>query len=138
MGAGNRYTLDEDQSVLACQFDVSCDCWEHDIDHCDCAQSQLDVLISVILELPLTKRYGLTDDRRGVYYGEMYEIRLLDNYHGDAIVIDLIYQGDFEQYGLQEYNYERVYSKIVRHINKQLPLFVGHGYTSSTYEINQL
>lgn len=138
MGAGNRYTLEENREILAYQFDISCDCWEHDIYECDCRESELDTLTDVILELPLTKRYGLTDDRRGIYYGEMFEVRLLDNYHGDAIVIDLIYQNDFEQYGLQQYNYERVYNKIIKHINKTLPLFVGHGYSRSNYSINEI
>lgn len=138
MGAGNRYTLEEDNNILAYQFDVSCDCWENDITECDCQDFQLETLKETILELPLTKRYGLTDDRMGIYYGEMYVIRLSSNYHGDAIVIDLEYQNDFEHYGLQQSNYEKVYNKIIKHINKSLPLFIGHGWTSSHYEVGEI
>lgn len=138
MGAGNRYTLSENRDVLAFQLDVSCDCWEENIYDCDCKECQLDYLKEIIFKLPLAKKYGMNDARDSFYYGEMFTITLENNYSGDAIVIGFELQNDFEQYGLQLHNCERTYMKVIKHINKYLPLFVGHGYTSSHYEINEI
>ena len=137
MGAGNRYTLEENNSILAAQFDISCDCHMEDIFDCECGELMRDHLIDVIRELPLAKKYGMTDDRNSFYYGECYMIDLKSNYYGDAIVIDLSYQR-VEYESLQIHNYEKVYNRIIKHINKQLPLFFGHGYTRSMHKPNEL
>lgn len=137
MGAGNRYTLKEDGNELCCYVDTSCDCWEHDIYECDCYENQLDILKSIIETLPLFARYGWDDSRNSCYYGEMYKISLVSGNHNE-IVIDLEYQDDFEYYGLQQYNYVKTYARIVRHINKHIALYIGHGWTSSHYAIGEL
>ncbi|EGR4213942.1 hypothetical protein DDN60_15510 [Vibrio cholerae] len=136
MGAGNRYTLTESHG-LAYQLQCGCDCFEDDIFDCDCHEHQFNHLIDTIFELPLAKKYGMTDDRQSFYYGEMYMINLNTSHHGD-IVVNLSYQRGFEQEGLQEANYEKVYLKIVKHINKSLPLFQGFGYTSAHYAIGEI
>lgn len=138
MGAGNRFTLEEDRHELACQFDVSCDCHEMEIYDCDCYEDQKMFLIDTIMELPLARKYGLTDDRMSIYYGEMYMIDLYADHYGDRIVIDFSYQRDCETEGLQEYNYVKTYARICRHINKHTALILGHGYTHSEIGVGQL
>lgn len=136
MGAGNRYTLTENSDVLAYQLDVSCDCGPDD--YCDCMQCERENLIEHVLQLPLCKKYGLTDSRDAIYYGEFYRITFETNYHGDAIVIGLEFENCYENSTLHGINYVKCYNKIARHINKAFPLFVGHGWTRSLIEINEL
>ena len=136
MGAGNRYTLTEDNSELAIYVDTSCDCWESEEYDCECHTFIRDRLIEVIESLPLFQNYGWDDSRNACYYGEFYRIVLESGNHNE-IVINLEFQ-ETEYYGLQESNYIKVYSKIARHINKQMSVCVGHGWTSSHYEINEL
>ena len=136
MGAGNRYTLEENSSVLAAYVDTSCDCWEEEIHDCDCAEYQLQMLKGDIEELPLFDRYGWDDSRNSCYYGERYKIVIKHGNHNE-LVIDFEYQQDCEQVGLQEYHYEAAYHKVIRLLNKNMTLCVGHGYTHSEYKAGQ-
>jgi hypothetical protein len=137
MGAGNRYTLEENNNVLAYQLDVSCDCFGDENYECDCKECQLDYLKEVLLELPIIAKYGLTDNRYQAYYGDSFIVDLKENYHGDAIVIDFLYQ-ESNPDNLTIFNYERSYNKLIKHINKRFPLFVGLGYTRSNYEAGEI
>lgn len=138
MGAGNRYTLEENRDFLAYQFDVSCDCWQDETYDCDCAECEIDFLREIIMQLPIVKKYGFDDSRMNAYYGDSYLINLEYNHNGDAIVIGFSYQDQYSENNLLAYNYERSYNKLIKHINKSLPLFVGHGYTRSNYAVNEI
>lgn len=135
MGAGNRYTLKENNDVLAFQLDVSCDCWEKGVYDCKCQECELDNLRRIIMKLPLVKKYGFDESRMRAYYGDSYSIELYSNHNGDSIVIDFSYQDQYEENNLLRYNYERSYNKLIRHVNKYLPLFVGHGWTRTLYNV---
>jgi hypothetical protein len=136
MGAGNRYTLVEDSNTLAYQLDVSCDCGPDD--YCDCFDCERENLIGHVLQMPLCKKYGLTDSREEIYYGDFYRITFNPSYYGDAIVINLEFENCCENESLQRANYLRCYNKIIRHINKAYPLFVGYGWTRGNIEIGEL
>jgi len=145
MGAGNHYTLKEDRSILAIQVDTSIDMDDEDDQElassyaAELAEEEKLMLIDHLLQLPICQKFGLGREADTVYCGDFYLIRLMPNYHGDAIVIDLEYR-DVEPSlaGLQQHNYAATYARLARHVNKYTPVFVGHGYTSTEYRIGEL
>lgn len=138
MGAGNRYTLEENNEILAYQFDISCDCWEREEYDCDCAECQIDYLRDTIMSLPIVKQYGFDDTRMNAYYGESYMVNLEVSHNGDTVVIGFSYRDQYTENNLIKYNYERSYMKLIKHINKFTSLSVGHGWTSSNYAVGEI
>lgn len=135
MGAGCFYTLPDDRSIRAYWLDIG---FAEDDDQSDLFNCELENLREVIKGLPLAW-FG-NDDR--IYYGQHYEIKLESNYNGDGIVINLaIDDRDLcsRIYPLVLSNLARVYARIIRHINKALPLRIAtSGYTSALIDIGAL
>lgn len=139
MGVGNRYTLQENNQLLAYTLLID---FDDTNDHSDVYQWNLDCLIEHIATLPICAKYGLVPSINGydnaVYYGDQFIVELSSNYYGDGIVIDFKYQSDFEHEGLLIGNYEKCYHKLIKHINQCFELVQGHGWTHTTYQINTI
>jgi hypothetical protein len=139
MGAGCYYTLPQNRDILAYWVDVTLDDEDRDLgwDDSDFHDVLLDDLKSCILELPLSY------DKKGtqIYYGKHYIIELEPTYYGDGILIHL--SVDLEDwrdlYPLMYVNLEKVYNKIVKHINKSFSLKRAAGsWCSSTIKRGEL
>ena len=135
MGAGCYYTLPDNRQIKAYWLDVASD--ESDPDEfAHAVQCERDYLQELIAELPLAGVYG-----GALYYGKHYRIDLEPTYNGDGILINLAVDlPDYDhRYPLTLANLERVYMRIVKHINKKLPLRVASsGWTSATVERGSL
>lgn len=132
MGAGCYYTLEENRDIKAYWLDLGL---QEESDEFLYDDEMVD-LKYIIEEMIKVDSFGADD---WSYYGDMYKIILEPTYYGDGIVINLEYQVvDHKLKGLQSYNYENVYRKIIKHINKFLPLRVATtGYTSVEMGINE-
>ena len=138
MGAGCHYTLPDNRNIKAYWLDLSCaDEEQNDPDlwafHWD---TEKEFLQDVIAQLPLA-----TVGVNGVlYYGKYYRIEFVSTYNGDGILINLVIDGLYEWaqvYPLTLANLERVYHKIIRHVNKSTALRVAtSGYTATTIAMN--
>lgn len=125
MGAGCYYTLPDNRQIKAYWLDVVID----DDEIADQYDYDKQYLIDVITELPL----AVVAPSGRLYYGKHYRIELDPTYNGDGILINLaIDLPEYDQrYGLTLANLERVYNRIIKHVNKSLPLRVASsGYTS--------
>jgi hypothetical protein len=135
MGAGCYYTLPQNRDIKAYWLDIGFAENEDDQDYYDC---EIDNLISLIKQLPLV--FLGNDDR--IYYGQHYEIKLESNYNGDGIVINLLIDDrdlNSQVYPLVLSNLSRVYRRIIRHINKSVPLRIAtSGYTSALLAIGEI
>jgi hypothetical protein len=136
MGAGCYYTLPDSRDVLAywlaIEFDESLDEFENS-DNFEC---ELEYLKNILLDLPLCGQFN-----GKLYYGKNFKIDLDSTYHGDGILINLII--DLPEYN-EKYNFvasnlERVYNRIIKHVNKSLPLKRAAGaWCSAQYAIGEI
>lgn len=134
MGAGCYYTLPDNRDIKAYWVDVEIE--EEDQDDETAGSFYYDLLIEdlkdCLLELPLC-----TDYNGQLYYGKQHKVDLDSTYYGDGILINLVidlYDYD-EKYNFVLSNLERVYNKIIRHVNQRFELRkASSGWTSCTIE----
>lgn len=128
MGAGCYYTLPDNRDIKAYWIEI--DPEEY--------QFELENLEGFFRELPLYFRGNCGRH----YYGNHYELTFESTYNGDGILIYLgIDDRDLNSqiYPLVEYNLDRVYRRIMRHLNKYLPLCRATGsYCYTKIEIGSL
>ena len=139
MGAGCYYTLPDSRDMLAYWVSLELDQTEEDRDEFDSEfyhEIMMEDLTSLLLELPLCKEYN------GVlYYGDNFTIELPSTYYGDGILINLVMRlPDYdEKYNFVLSNLERVYKRIIKHVNKSLPLRRAAGaWCSASYAIGEI
>ena len=117
MGAGCYYTLPDNRDILAYWLDVPAS--DEDEDYSDNFECELDYLKEVLLSLPLCHEYN-----GQLYYGKQFKIDLDSTYYGDGILINLVidmYDWS-EKYNFVLSNLDKVYHRIIKHVNKSLPL----------------
>jgi hypothetical protein len=135
MGAGCYYTLPDNRDVLAYWLDIGYE-FEGQEDNSDYFDCELDNLESVLLELPLCSKYN-----GQLYYGKQFKIDLDSTYNGDGILINLIvdlYDYD-KKYNFVVSNLEKVYNRIIKHVNKSLPLRRAAGaWCSAQFAIGEI
>lgn len=128
MGAGCRYTLPGNREIKAYWLEIDPEQWS----------CELENLEDLLRELPLYFRGNCGRH----YYGQHYELTFESTYNGDGILIYLgIDERDLnpQTYALTAYNLDRVYYRIIRHLNKYLPLRRAAGsYCSAKIEIGSL
>ncbi len=131
MGAGNRYRLLDDPNIGALYVPGNCFCKEG----CTCWEDTRDNLLECILKHPTVARYGLRDDRRSAYYGELFIVKLECGYYNE-IIIQLEHDCYYPD-AMHKLNYEKCYHSLIKHINKEFVVYLGHGYTSTEFKIGE-
>lgn len=134
MGAGCYYTLPDSRDVLAYWLDVpQPEDGEDFSDNFDC---ELEYIKDCLLQLPLCTEYN-----GQLYYGDSFKIELDSTYYGDGILINLVIdKPDYnEKYYFILSMLERVYLKIIKHLNKVMPLKRAAGaWCSASYGIGEI
>jgi hypothetical protein len=134
MGAGCYYTLPDNRDILAYWLDVPAS--DEDEDYSDNFECELDYLKEVLLSLPLCHEYN-----GQLYYGKQFKIDLDSTYYGDGILINLVidlYDWS-EKYNFVLSNLDKVYHRIIKHVNKSLPLKRAAGsWCSAEYGIGEI
>lgn len=136
MGAGCYYTLPDNRDVLAYWLAVDFDEELDEYENSDNYACDLEYLKELLLQLPLCHEYN-----GQLYYGKHFKIDLDSTYHGDGILINLIVDlYDYnEKYNFVVSNLERVYNRIIKHINKSLPLKRAAGaWCSAQFAIGEI
>lgn len=136
MGAGCYYTLPDNNQIRAYWLDVASDESDPE-DFADTVQCEREYLRDLVLELPLAG-VGITGQ---LFYGKHYRIELSQTYNGDGILINLsVDLPDYDRrYPLTLANLERVYTRIIKHVNKSTALRVAAcGWTSANVERGSL
>lgn len=131
MGAGCYYTLPDNRDIKAYWLDFGTDYDEYTY------QDETDFLIEVLSALPLFYK----GNNNALYYGKHYRIELKPTYYGDGLLINLVVDLEEwqEMHGLTLANLEKVYNRIIKHINKSASLRVASsGYTSCLIETGSL
>lgn len=131
MGAGCYYTLPDNRDIKAYWIDIELDEEDQD-DSSFIFDLTLDELKLTLLELPLCHEYN-----NQLYYGKHFKIDLDSTYHGEGILINLcidLYDWS-DKYNFVASNLERVYNRIIRHVNQSYELRKAtSGYTACTIE----
>ena len=132
MGAGCYYTLPDNREIKAYWLEVASDESTPE-DFSDAVQYEHEYLQELITELPLAGVYD------GVlYYGKHYRINLESTYNGDGILINLVIDlPEYDRlYPLTLANLERVYTRIIKHVNKSTALRIASsGYMSEAVPV---
>lgn len=139
MGAGCYYTLPDNREIKAYWIDLD---FQHEDGEADDYQSAAfdylkDDLAYTLQQLPLF--YVGADG--AFYYGKLYRIDLAGTYNGDGLILNLaIDLPEYDRcYPLALANLDRVYAKIMRHVNRFYTLSVAcSGYTSARVDIGAL
>lgn len=135
MGVGCYYTLPDSRDVLAYWLDVP-PADEESEDNSFSFDCDLDYLKEILLTLPLCHEYN-----GQLYYGKQFKIDLDSTHYGDGILINLVI--DLYDYD-PKYNFvlsqlEKVYHRIIKHVNKSLPLKRAAGaWCSASYNIGEI
>lgn len=133
MGAGCYYTLPDNRDIKAYWIDVE----SSEEEHGDQYDFEKEFLRDLILELPLAG-VGITGQ---LFYGKHYRIDLEPTYNGDGILINLAVDlAEYDRlYPLTLANLERVYMRIIKHVNKSTALRIASsGWTSANVERGSL
>lgn len=132
MGAGCYYTLPDNRDVKAYWIDLD---FRHEDGEADDYESAAfdylkEDLIYILQQLPLFS-VGVNGL---LYYGKHYRIDLAETYNGDGLLINLAVDlPEYDRlYPLTLANLDRVYAKVMRHVNQFYALTVASsGYTSA-------
>lgn len=131
MGAGCYYTLPDNRDIKAYWIDIELG-EENQDDRSFIFDLTLDELKLTLLELPLCHEYN-----NQLYYGKHFKIDLDSTHYGDGILINLyidLYDWS-DKYNFVASNLERVYNRIIRHVNQSYELCKAtSGYTACTIE----
>ena len=133
MGAGCDYTLPDSRDIKAYWIGLEIEEYQDGEEAGSaCYEFLIEDLKYCLLGLPLCHEY-----QGQLYYGKQHKIDLDPTYHGDGILINLVvdlYDYD-EKYNFVLSNLEKVYNKIIRHVNQRFELRKAtSGYTSCTIE----
>lgn len=122
MGAGCYYTLPDNREILAYWIDLTLDQGDENSDEFDTdfySEIMADDLKECLLDLPLCHEY-----HGQLYYGKHFKIDLASTYYGDGLLINLsvdLYDWS-DNYNFVASNLDRVYNRIIKHVNKSFKL----------------
>jgi len=136
MGAGCFYTLPDSRDVLAYWLSVDYDASLDEFENSDNFDCEVQYLKDVLKQLPLCEEYNNT-----LFYGKHFKINLDSTYNGDGILINLVLDlPDYDHsFNFVLSNLGKVYNRIIKHVNKSLPLRRAAGaWCSVQYGIGEI